>query len=379
VTARTTTRLLIVCVSLLLAVGFVMLASSSAVRAMADEGDPLYFVKRQACWLVLAIIAAWVVIRIDYHWYRKAVLPIGVVALALLVLVLIPGIGVEVNGSRRWLGVGLARIQPSEFAKIAMVIVLAAWMAHVERRASDMRAGWILPICGLGLMLVLIMREPDFGTTLLVGLVGLMLMFIGGTRWNYLAVTIALGVALFAIAIMDDPIRRTRILAFLSPEKYPETAYHLTQSIVAFIRGGFSGVGIGNSIQKQRYLPEPHTDFIYAIIAEERGFIFTALILVLFLAIMYCGVKICNLAPETFGRLMALGLTMIIVVQAAINIGVVTGCLPTKGIALPFISYGGSSLLASVVGMAMLANIGLNGIEEHDDPSRSVKDRNRRF
>lgn len=378
-TARTTTRLLIVCVSLLLAVGFVMLASSSAVRAMADEGDPLYFVKRQACWLVLAIIAAWVVIRIDYHWYRKAVLPIGVVALALLVLVLIPGIGVEVNGSRRWLGVGLARIQPSEFAKIAMVIVLAAWMAHVERRASDMRAGWILPICGLGLMLVLIMREPDFGTTLLVGLVGLMLMFIGGTRWNYLAVTIALGVALFAIAIMDDPIRRTRILAFLSPEKYPETAYHLTQSIVAFIRGGFSGVGIGNSIQKQRYLPEPHTDFIYAIIAEERGFIFTALILVLFLAIMYCGVKICNLAPETFGRLMALGLTMIIVVQAAINIGVVTGCLPTKGIALPFISYGGSSLLASVVGMAMLANIGLNGIEEHDDPSRSVKDRNRRF
>jgi len=356
-----------------------MLASSSAVRAMADEGDPLYFVKRQACWLVLAVIAAWVVIRIDYHWYRKAVLPIGIVALGLLVLVLIPGIGVEVNGSRRWLGVGFARIQPSEFAKIAMVIMLAAWMAHVERRASDMRAGWILPICGLGLMLVLIMSEPDFGTTLLVGFVGLMLMFIGGTRWNYLAVTVALGMALFAIAIMDDPIRRTRILAFLSPDRYPETAYHLTQSIVAFIRGGFSGVGIGNSIQKQRYLPEPHTDFIYAIIAEERGFIFTALILVLFLAIMYCGVKICHLAPETFGRLMAFGLTMIVVVQAAINIGVVTGCLPTKGIALPFISYGGSSLLASVVGMAILANIGLNGIEERDDPSRSVQDRCRRF
>lgn len=356
-----------------------MLASSSTVRAMAVENDPLHFIKRQACWIVLAVIAACVFIRIDYHWYRRAVFPIGIAALVLLALVLIPGIGVEVHGSRRWLGVGLGRIQPSEFAKIAMVIVLAAWMSRVERRATHFRDGLIFPICGLGLIAALIMCEPDFGTTLLVGFVGMMLMFVAGTRLSYLAVTVALGASAFAVAIMDDPIRRTRILAFLFPDKYPESAYHLKQSIVAFIGGGFSGVGIGNSIQKHLYLPEPHTDFIFAIIAEERGLIFTTLILLLFLVILYCGVKICRLAPETFGRLLAFGLTMCVVTQAAINIGVVTGCLPTKGIALPFISYGGSSLLASVIGMAMLANIGLSGIEEHDDPSRSVKDRYHRF
>ena len=378
-TVKETTRILALIVAALLGLGLVVLASASGVRAETLYADPYFFIKRQFLWLGLSLCVGFVLVRVDYHLYYKLAVPLGLLGIVLLSLVFVPGIGVKVNNSHRWLSLGPIRMQPSEFAKLAMVIAMAAWMARFERRASEKMMGLAWPGGGLAIALVLLIMEPDFGTTLLVGVVGMMLMFAGGTRLSHLAVAGALGAAAFIAAIMQDPVRLVRILAFLFPEKYPDSAYHLMQSKLAFIRGGFSGVGIGNSIQKHFYLPEAHTDFILAILGEEKGLLFTGCVLLMFVGILFCGLKICVSAPDTFGRLLAFGLTMMIVTQAAINIGVVTGCLPTKGLPLPFISYGGSSLLASVMGIAILANVGLQGIERRDDPSRAIKDREHGF
>ncbi len=366
-------------VAALVGVGLVMLASASGVRAETLYSDPYFFIKRQIIWLGIALCAGFVIVRIDYHLYYKLAIPLALLAVVLLALVFVPGIGVEVNNSKRWISLGSLRMQPSEFAKLAVVIAMAAWMARFERRATEKLIGIVWPCAGLGVILLLLITESDFGTTLLVGVVGMMLMFAGGTRLSDLAVAGGLGAAAFTGAIMQDPVRLVRILAFLFPEKYPDSAYHLMQSKLAFIRGGLSGVGIGNSIQKHFYLPEAHTDFILAIIGEEQGLLFTGAILLMFAALLLCGLKICVSAPDTFGRLLAFGLTMLVVTQAAINVGVVTGCLPTKGLPLPFISYGGSSLLASIMGIAILANVGLQGVERHDDPSRAIRDREHGF
>lgn len=378
-TVKETTRILALIVATLLGIGLVMLASASGVRAETLYSEPYFFIKRQFMWLGVALCAGFVLIRVDYHLYYKLAIPFALLSLTLLALVFVPGVGVKVGGSHRWLSLGPLRMQPSEFAKLAMVIAMAAWMSRYERRATEKMIGLIWPGGGLAVCLVFLIAEPDFGTTLLVGMVGMMLMFAGGTRLSHLAIAGGLGAAAFTAAIMQDPVRLVRILAFLFPEKYPDSAYHLMQSKLAFIRGGVSGVGIGNSIQKHFYLPEAHTDFILAIIGEEQGLLLTGFVLLMFVGILLCGLKICVSAPETFGRLLAFGLTMLVVTQAAINIGVVTGCLPTKGLPLPFISYGGTSLLVSVMGMAVLANIGMQGVERRDDPARAIKDQEHGF
>jgi cell division protein FtsW len=269
-------------------------------------------------------------------------------------------------------------VQPSEFAKLGMIVVLAAWMARVGRRSDRFREGFMLPVMGLGVVLALIILEPDFGTTLVTGAVGMAMLFVAGTRLSHLLVAGALGLSGFILAVMRDPVRTMRILAFVMPEQYPEVARHLAQSKIAFIRGGLFGVGLGNSIQKQFYLPEAHTDFILAIVGEELGFIATVVVAALFLGFVICGMVISFRAQDIFGRLLGFGITMMIALQAAINIGVVTGCLPTKGLPLPFISYGGSSLLVSVAGVCILLNIA----QHHavgDAHTRSIKDSGHRF
>jgi cell division protein FtsW len=265
-------------------------------------------------------------------------------------------------------------------AKFAVVVVLAAWMSGLGRRVRNLKEGLLFPLTGLGLVLGLLILEPDFGTTLLVASVGMIIMFAAGARLSHLVTAATLGASAFAFAVARDPVRMNRVLAFWDPEKYPAAAYHLAQSKVAFIRGECFGVGLGNSIQKQFYLPEAHTDFILAIVGEEVGFVATGLIVALFIGILVCGLTVSLSAPDLFGRLLAFGFTMMITLQAAINIGVVTGCLPTKGLPLPFISYGGSSLVMSVASVAVLLNIAHHADDRHvDEHTRTIKDRAHRL
>lgn len=378
-TIRTATTLLVASAVALLSLGIVMLASTSSVRAEELLHDPTFFLRRQVMWLALAGVGAVVASRIEYSWWRRLAIPISLACLFLLVLVFVPHIGVKVGGSHRWLGVGPIRFQPSEAAKIILVVGLAAWMAHIERRATSLKLGLIIPGIGLGLTLVLLIAEPDFGTTMLCATVGGLILFAGGARLSHLAVSGTIALSLFGLAVMHDPLRLGRLLAFLFPEKYPATAYHLMQSKVAFIKGGFLGVGLGSSIQKQFYLPEAHTDFILAIIGEELGLIATLGVVLAFGLILWSGLTISAKAPDAFGRLVAFGLTMMLVLQAAINAGVVTGCLPTKGLPLPFISYGGSSLISALVSVGILLSIARHAAAQPDEISQSVKDRAHAF
>ena len=254
-------------------------------------------------------------------------------------------------------------------------IVAISLPLHIGRRAATFRAGLLYPVVGLSAVLGMLILEPDFGTTLLTGAVGMLILFAGGTRFGYLVVTSVLGGCGFVLAVMRDPVRLNRILAFILPERYPATAYHLAQSKYAFINGGWFGVGLGNSIQKHLYLPEAHTDFILAIIGEELGFLATILVVCLFGGIVVCGMVISLRAPDSFGRLLAFGFTVLIALQAAINIGVVTGCLPTKGLPLPFLSYGGSSLVSTLAGVGVLLNVAHHAEQEGDEHTRPIKDR----
>ncbi len=375
---RSTARTLIALVMALLSIGIVMLASSSSVRGSATFDDPGYFLKRQLAWLACALAFGAAVARFDYHWWQRRDVStlLGIGCLLLLVAVLVPGIGVEVNGSHRWLRVGPFSLQPSELSKFGVVILLANWAVRNGRRMHTLRTGLLYPLGAVGVVLALLMLEPDYGTTMLVGTVSMLLLFVGGSRLSHLMVAGVAGLCVFALAVMQDPVRMGRILAFLAPERFPDAAYHLAQSKVAFINGGWRGVGLGNSIQKQFYLPEAHTDFILAIIGEELGFTASFGIVLLFAGILACGLWIGHRAPDLFGRLLAYGFTMLLTLQAAINIGVVTGCLPTKGLALPFISYGGSSLIMSVVAVAVLLNIARHGGKGYKDAhTRVVRDR----
>ncbi len=370
---RRAATLLTAIVVALMAGGLVMLYSTSSVRA----GDPHFYLKRQAMWLMLAVIVGTLVIKIDYHYWEKLAIPLVALALVLLCLVFVPGIGEKINGSYRWISLGPLRFQPSELAKLAAIVSLSAWMTRYASRAREFRVGLLYPLMILGTMALLIMVESDFGTTFLIGVVGMVLLFAAGTRFVYLLVAGFVGACGFAVAIALNPVRSARILAFLWPDRYPNEAYHLGQSKVAFIMGGGLGVGLGNSMQKKTYLPEAHTDFILSIIGEELGLGATLLVLVLFIGIFICGMTISSKADSVFGRLLAFGVTMMISLQAAINVGVVTGCLPTKGLALPFISYGGSSMLMSTVLIAVLLSIAATGTPgSNGDP---IKDKGHRI
>lgn len=377
---RKTLSTLITIVLALLSLGIVMLASSSSVKGSMELHDPLFFLKRQVIWLFMSVVVAAITVRIDYHWWQKLALPLAVSALIMLILVFVPPFGHSAGGSSRWLRLGPFTFQPSELGKFSVVVVLSAWMTFIGRKATNFKEGLLFPVIGLGMVLGLLMLEPDFGTTMLVGVVGMLIMFAGGTRIGYLLITGTLGFCCFVIAVMQNEVRMARVLAFLMPEKYPAKAYHLAQSKVAFIVGGLSGVGLGDSMQKQLYLPEPHTDFIFAIIGEELGFLATCFVVLMFLGFAVCGLIISMKARDSFGRLLAFGMTMMISLQAAINVGVVTGCLPTKGLPLPFISYGGSSLMISLACVGVLVNVALHGVEGHKDiHTKLIRDRHHRL
>ena len=355
---KRTIFVLIGAVLILATIGLVMLFSASMVRGDAQYNNSAYFVTRQLFWMAISLIAGIACTRIDLRWFRVSALPLAGICALFLVLVRIPGIGIYINGSWRWLRFGPLTVQPSEIAKIGIILAVAWWISRRRRYIHTFKRGLLPPVAGLGFCALLLMAEPDFGTTVLVALVIISLLYIGGARALHLFGFAGAGAVALAVLLAHNENRMRRIMAFLDPEKYAQgEAWQLINGLNAFASGGPYGVGLGNSIQKYHYLPEAHTDFILPIIGEELGLIATLVVLILFVVIFFCGLRISSRASDDFGRFTALGITMMITFQAMINLAVVSGSMPTKGLALPFISYGGSSLLVSSAMVGLLINV----------------------
>ena len=370
-------NLLLVIVSILVASGLVILYSTSGLPGVSDPNDPGFFLKRQLTWAGLGFVAFVITSKLNYHVYRRLAVPLTVISLVLLVLVFVPGVGYSVNGSSRWLRFAGVRFQPSELAKVVSIILISWWMARVQRQADTFRKGLLVPLSCIVVFAVLIISEPDFGTTMLVGVVGMTIMFVGGTRLGYLLVSGLGGLGGMVLLISQEEERKNRVIAFLDPEKYAGgEAFQLMQALYSFVSGGATGVGLGESLQKRHYLPEAHTDFIFAILGEELGFRATIAIVLLYFGFFVCGFLISLRTQDRFGKLLCFGLVTMITIQAALNIGVVTGSLPTKGITLPFMSFGGSSMLISLVMVGIMVNIAQQmPVESSEQDRRIIKDR----
>jgi len=340
----TPASVILVCVAALLAIGLTVLFSASSTAKGATA--PTYFLFKQFIFLGLSIGVAWVMVLLDLESLRRFAWIIAGGALFLLLIVLIPGIGIEVNGSRRWLNLGFTRLQVSEFAKLALVFALSHYLALNQNKMQDFMKGFVVPCALIGAFCGLIILEPDFGTSFLCGVVGMLLLFLAGGRLKFLLPSMAVGLMACAALIIHSPYRLKRVMSFLDVEaNRSEGAYQLWQAILAFAAGGVDGVGIGNGRQQMSFLPEAHTDFIFAIMGEEMGLVFTLLTVALFITIFVAGLMHIRRAPNLFQFLLVTGCLLLICLQAIINLGVVTGMLPTKGMSLPFISAGGSNLL----------------------------------
>lgn len=342
----------------LLGIGVVMVYSSSAVSAYVNFDDSYYFLKRQIIWASLGLLAMVFTMNVDYHIWRKLAKPVMVVTLILLVLVLVPGLGKVVNGARRWLGFGSLYLQPSEIAKLSMVLFTSTSLAKHQERISSFLRGIVPQLLMLLVVFALILKEPDLGTALSIAGTVFVLLFVSGAKMKHLSSLGAVGVIGIIAAVLFEPYRMKRLLAFSDPWADPlDTGYHIIQSLYAIGSGGLFGVGLGRSREKFLYLPEPHTDFIFAILGEELGLIGTLTVIVLFFLFAWRGLKVAISAPDIYGSVLATGLTTMIMVQALMNIAVVTASMPVTGIPLPFLSFGGSALIFTLAGVGILLNI----------------------
>jgi cell division protein FtsW len=342
----------------LLSAGVVMVYSASAIVAADRFQDPYFFLKRQLFWAVLGGAALWVALRVDYRLLEKAVLPALVVAGVLLVLVLVPPFGQAINGTRRWIRFGLVSFQPAELAKFALVLYLAAFLARRRGDLGEFRTGALPALAVAGLLAGLVLVQPDLGNCMTLVVVTFGLLYLAGSPARHLAWVAAPAVPLVALAIWMAPYRLRRITAFVDPWSDPRgSGFQIIQSWLALGNGGLVGQGIGGSRQKLFYLPEAHTDFIFAVVGEELGFIGATAMVALFAVVVWRGLRIGLRAADPFGSYLALGLTVLLATQTLVNLGVVTGLLPTKGLPLPFISFGGSALLMTMVATGVLLNI----------------------
>ena len=342
----------------LLAIGIVMVFSASFVRSVRFYGHPYYFLMRQLMWAGLGLSAMLFLANYDCWRYRKYVIFIYGLSLLLLVIVLIPGIGQVRNDARRWLGFGSLAIQPAEIAKFTTVLFLADSLAKRREKVGDLIRGLGPYLVLLGLTFVLVLAEPDLGTAVAIAAAAVVVIFAAGAKIWHLAGLGVMAIPVLYWAIMGSDYRRDRFLAFLHPWDDPAgDVWQIIQALYALGTGGPFGTGIGYSRQKWFYLPEPHTDFIFAVLGEEMGFVGTSLVVLLFFVVAWRGFRAAMAAPDRFSCLLAAGLTSLIVMQAIVNIGVVTGSLPITGIPLPFISSGGSSLLTNLMAAGVILNI----------------------
>ena len=351
-------RAILIITFFLVAAGLIMIYSASAIFAGDRFGDQYYFFKRQMMWAGIGffMMAAASFLRLEL--LQKLAKPFLIITGLSLVLVLFPGVGTKIGGARRWLRFGMFSFQPAEMAKLALIIYSAGFLSMKMEVLNNFREGVLPLLIVLGAAIALILKQPDLGTAVLIGSIVLVMMFIAGVPLRYLAI-LGLGSApVFALLIFKVSYRWRRILVFLNPWEDPSnTGYQITQSLIALGSGGIIGVGLGKSVQKLYYLPESFTDFIFSIIGEEAGFVGTFCILLLMAVFICNAVKISRGAANPFAYLLGMGLTVMIGLQAIIHMGVVTSCLPTKGLPLPFVSFGGSSLVVNMIAVGLLVNI----------------------
>ena len=350
-------RVLFTATLLLICVSVVMVYSASAVVALERFQQPYLFLTKQALWSVLGLVVLVVAMRVDYRTYRNEAFIWCLLGLVVLMLV---GVlfSAPINGTRRWFAVGGLGIQPSELAKVACVFFTALMLERRMHRIDDLSYS-LLPIgLILGLVVALILLQPDFGTSISLALVVAVMVFAAGLHYRYFVGLALAALPAIYIVLVSAPYRRRRLLAFWDPWADPlGDGFQIIQSLVAVGTGGVFGRGLMAGVQKLFYLPEPHTDFIYAVISEELGLVGATAILICFCVIAWRGLRIAARAEDTFGSFVALGLTTMIAAQAFVNISVVLGLMPTKGIPLPLVSFGGSSLLINLLGMGVLLNI----------------------
>jgi cell division protein FtsW len=343
--------LLLVCLSV------IMVYSASAVVAMERFRQPYLFLTKQLMWATLGIAVLWIVMRVDYRLYREPVFiwsALGIVTVCLIAVMFSP----PVNNARRWFGVGGLGIQPSEVAKLVAIVFIADMLERRMQRINELGYG-IVPIgIVVGALVGLILIEPDFGTAMTLALIAAVMVFAAGLSYTYVFGTILLALPLVAAVAMSASYRRRRLLSFMNPWEDPfGDGFQVVQSLIAVGTGGVTGKGLMAGVQKLFYLPEPHTDFIFSVISEELGLIGATLVVICFCVITWRGLRVALRAPDRFGAFLAIGLTTMVAVQAFMNISVVLSLMPTKGIPLPFVSFGGSSLLINLVGMGVLLNV----------------------
>ena len=369
---RSSIYLLLISVVGLLALGVVMLFSTSAY-AQESHGDIYYFVKKDIFWLIIGMGVCVLGAMTDYHlWQRTWKIWFGV-SVVLLALCFVPHVGMKINGSHRWLNLHLLVFQPSELGKIAAVFFVAWWFSREETDPRKLLDGFVIPIGVVAILLGLIAKEVDLGTAALIGATTLAICLVGGANWMIIAGLCGAGLAgLLGIAMLI-PERAARMMTFMHPESDKlGKGLQQWQALIAFGSGGFEGLGLGNGRQKLLYLPYAHTDFIFPMIGEELGLIFTWLVLLGFILIILCGGLIAANAKDRFGKLLAMGILLLISLQAAVNIGMTTSMLPNKGMPLPFISYGGSNMAVCLFMIGILVNIHRIGIPIAPVPERQV-------
>ncbi len=369
-------------VASLVALGMVVLTSASAANSMRlHHGDAYFFIRRQACYLAVGLVVAALAAAVDYRWWRDHMaLTWLLVAVVLVLLVGVFGFK-AVNGSHRWLSVGPLRLQPSEFAKFAVVILLAAWLDRLGWKVELFWKGAFWPAAFVAILAAPVIAEPDFGAFMVVSLSGALVMFVAGVRILHILPFAACGLALFAAKVAANANRMARLAAFfgisldgtgtatVSDAAAERAAYQANQALAAIGNSRVWGAGLGESMQKYLYLPEAHTDFVFAVGAEELGIVFSVGVVLLFCAFFALSVYIARRASDRFGRLLVVGLAFIVFFQAMFNVGVVCKALPTKGMALPFFSYGGTNLLATFFCVGTILSVGI----------RSCRDRRRAF
>ncbi|MEW5758215.1 MAG: putative lipid II flippase FtsW [Candidatus Omnitrophota bacterium] len=355
---RITRIYLLFTVTSLLAIGIVMIFSASSIYSLTMKNDSAFFLKRQVFFLFIGLIMAAASMSFDYRLLSRYSKQLIILSFVLLILVLLPGIGREVSGAKRWFRFGFFSFQPSEFVYLAIIIYTADFLSRKANAIENFFHGFLPPVLVTGFIVGLILLQPDLGTSIAILSIVILLMFIGGIKIKYIMQGAILGAPFLYFLIFSVPYRRARILSFLNPWADPRgSGFQIIQSQIALGSGGIFGKGLGKGIQKLLYLPAAHTDFIFSIIGEELGLIGTLGLICLFVILLILGIKIAKEAKDQFGFFLALGLVLMIVLKAVVNIGVSIGMFPTKGLPLPFISYGGSSLVFDMIAVGLLLNI----------------------
>lgn len=340
------------------AFGLVMVYSASAVYAMDRFGSDTHFALRQLIYLGVGLMAMVFALHLDYRIMARWSRPLLIASVVLLVVVLVPGVGVRVGGAQRWFRLGPLSLQPSELAKVALMIYLASILADENRRLKALGTGFVAPLLVVGLVSGLTLLQPDLGTAVLLGLSALLLMFVAGTRLIHLMAAGLIAAPLAWFAVVGTPWRLKRLMAFFDPEGHKEGAgYQVYEALLTLGSGGLSGVGLGEGQQKLFYLPEAHTDFILPVIGQELGFIGVSAVIVLFGLLLWRGSRAALRASDRLGSYLACGITGVLGFQACMNMAVVVGVMPTKGITLPFVSYGGTSLVTSLFMIGILLSV----------------------